>query len=51
LEESYRQNEQPVYRLGIEAPEGKAKFGTQLDDEEKRWLLGEINAALERLTG
>ncbi|MCS7305798.1 MAG: zinc-ribbon domain-containing protein [Thermoguttaceae bacterium] len=47
LVESYRQNNQPVYKVSISTPSGKAaSFGTFLSDEEKHWLVARINRHL-----
>lgn len=44
--ESYRQNNQPVYGIGIHFKSRKIPltFGTALKDDEKAWLTGELYA-------
>ena len=44
LAEAYEQNEQPVYAVAIKTTGRDAKFGTSLRDDEKTWLVGELNA-------
>jgi len=47
LVESYRQNDQPVYKIAITTASGApASFGTFLSDEEKDWLIARINRHL-----
>ena len=47
LVESYRQNDQPVYKIAITTASGApASFGTFLSDEEKQWLVARINRHL-----
>jgi uncharacterized Zn finger protein (UPF0148 family) len=48
LVESYQQNDCPVYRVEVQGPGGKAKFGTSLADAEKDWLVDRINDFLGR---
>ncbi|HMP00202.1 MAG TPA: hypothetical protein PKE26_13930 [Kiritimatiellia bacterium] len=39
----YAQNYQPVYGIGIKRTSGKTiKFGANLTEEERKWLIGEI---------
>lgn len=57
IHESYRQNERPVYGVGILfGPRSSASFtkrpivfGTALSEDEKAWLAGEINAFWRRV--
>ena len=42
LDVAYSQNDVPVHRIAFTADAAKARFGTGLSEEEKRWLLGEI---------
>lgn len=46
LVESYKQNDQPVYRIEIRGKGRNAKFGTALSDDEKNWLVDRINEFL-----
>jgi hypothetical protein len=47
LSEAYRQNERPVYQIEIENEEGKnLRFGSNLSQDEKRWLLGGMREML-----
>lgn len=46
LAESYRQNEQPVYKVSISTAGGSAGFGTFLSPAEKGWLVARINRHL-----
>lgn len=47
LVESYRQNNQPVYKVAIRTgSDVSASFGTFLSDEEKQWLVARINRHL-----
>jgi hypothetical protein len=48
LVESYQQNDNPVYRIELEGPTEKAKFGTSLADAEKDWLVDRLNEFLGR---
>jgi DNA-directed RNA polymerase subunit RPC12/RpoP len=48
LAESYRQNEQPVYKVAVTTAGKTASFGTFLSDEEKNWLVERINRHLGR---
>jgi hypothetical protein len=40
---AYEQNEEPVYRVDIETPDGTAKLATALSLSEKQWLARGIN--------
>jgi len=46
LAEAYRQNESPVYGVGIflKSKHMPLAFGSSLSEEEKGWLLGELHA-------
>jgi len=46
LTEAYKQNDVPVYGVGIHLSSKKMPltFGSNLSDEEKNWLLGELYA-------
>ncbi len=46
LVESYKENDNPVYRIEIEGQEKTAKFGTALNRDEKNWLVDRINEFL-----
>ena len=43
LETAYEQNDTPVYAVVVKADDGKVKFGTALSDDEKDWLVAELN--------
>ena len=51
LEESYRENDRPVYRIAIKGGGANARFGTALDNAEKRWLVATINEFISDLDG
>ena len=51
LEESYRQNDNPVYRIAIKGGGGKTRFGTALESDEKNWLVAVINEFIMGLAG
>jgi hypothetical protein len=46
LTEAYKQNDEPVYGVGIHLSSKRMPltFGSNLSDEEKNWLVGELNA-------
>lgn len=48
LVESYKQNDDPVYRIEVPCTNRTAKFGTALGDKEKDWLVDRINDFLGR---
>ncbi|MGJ8697564.1 MAG: hypothetical protein ACSHYF_14700 [Verrucomicrobiaceae bacterium] len=44
---AHEQNDEPVYEVGFVRKDGKTiSVGSQLEDEEKGWLLGEFREAL-----
>lgn len=43
LIESYQQNDNPVYYIGIEGTDGTTSFGTGLDANVKEWYVETIN--------
>jgi len=51
LEESYSENNVPVYRVAIQGLDRKEKFGTQLSPAEKNWLVLVINRFLNAQRG
>lgn len=47
LKEAYRQNESPVYHVFVDNKNGKdIKFGSGLNHDEKRWMLGQLKVVL-----
>ena len=45
---AYRQNERPVYQIEIMANEGAGiKFGSNLSDDDKQWMLGGLRNFLK----
>lgn len=42
--EFYQQNYQPVYGVEVRGPQKKIRFGSSLTDDEKGWLVAELNA-------
>jgi hypothetical protein len=46
LEEAYKQNEVPVYRVKITGPNGVVRFGTALLHADKLWTVTTINQFL-----
>jgi hypothetical protein len=46
LQESYRENDRPVYRVAVSTAGGDAKFGTFLESQEKQWIVDRINRHL-----
>ncbi|GAA5497380.1 hypothetical protein Rhal01_03574 [Rubritalea halochordaticola] len=48
LKESYRSNDRPVYAVSISEKEGGKglSFGSELSDDEKRWLVSSIQQVL-----
>ncbi len=51
LVESYRVNEQPVYRIEVNGDQSSVKFGTRLGKKEKNWIVDAINQVLDRRSG
>ena len=47
LEVAYSSNDVPVHRVAFTDDAAKARFGTGLAEDEKKWLVAEINAFLE----
>lgn len=43
----YRKNYQPVYGIAIKHGNSTLKFGSDLNDEERKWLIGEIRHFLK----
>jgi hypothetical protein len=48
LVESYRDNDRPVYAVGVSTAGKRAKFATFLSPEEKAWIVDHINRHLGR---
>lgn len=48
LQESYRQNDRPVYKVAVSTAGGSAGFGTFLSPDEKDWLVQRINRHLDK---
>jgi len=46
LAEAYTENERPVYSVAVRGIDRTVKFGTPLSDEEKDWLVRQINEHL-----
>lgn len=46
LEEAYKQNDVPVYRVKITGPNGAIRFGTALPHAEKLWAVKTVNQFL-----
>ncbi len=46
LVESYRSNDEPVYRVEVAGTNRAAKFATSLERDEKNWLVDRINEFL-----
>ncbi len=43
----YQRNYQPVYGIEIRGIEGKLRFGSNLEGEEKAWLVADIDGVLK----
>ncbi len=48
LEESYRQNDQPVYKVAVRTVGKSVGFGTFLGHDEKNWIVERVNRHLGR---
>ncbi|MFM2198351.1 MAG: hypothetical protein RLZZ505_1783 [Verrucomicrobiota bacterium] len=45
--EFYQQNYQPIYGIEIKGADGKLRFGSKLSEDEKAWLVADIERTIE----